>query len=486
MKVRSFRLRIAVLSTVLAGSALVGFSLVAWRLIYVEKVSRLDAKLEYLVKRTVRPRSPEWWQPFVTSLPGELGIQADTPILVLSVNARGQTLYQDQDRTAPLTLQDFLLPIQPFSPIDSKILPPAQQPGTKPGLTGTIPDPRIKTHQTKTGAWRIGAVSSTHAQGAIAVSLHAIDQEMATIQQIFLIAIPGTVLLIAGGAWIISGRVLYSVQKLTQAIQQVSSKGLHQQVPVNSVDVEFTELVQVFNQMLDRLDRSFKQASRFSGDAAHELKTPLAILQGDLERAIHHAEPGSTLQQTLRQLLDEVSRLSHIVRKLLLLSRVDAGKIQLYLRQIYLGKILSLLIEDLELLAPDLVIETYIDPELQVLGDPDLLMQSLQNLISNAVKYNQPEGWVRIRGQQHPHFIALTVSNPTQEPLERDRVFDRFYRGDPARTRKIEGLGLGLSIAREIARVHGGDITLDAAPAGQVSFTLTLPTLLPDDKSTRN
>lgn len=168
--------------------------------------------------------------------------------------------------------------------------------------------------------------------------------------------------------------------------------------------MEFVELIEVFNQMLTRLERSFRQSSRFSGDAAHELKTPLAILRGELELVMQKAEPGSELQQSLSNLMDEVSRLSTIVRKLLLLSLADAGQMSLRRVPVNLAEILSVLNEDIELLAPDLPVTLDLDQGLWVKGDRDLLTQVLQNLIDNAIKYNLPEGsatkWLSVVGRQ--------------------------------------------------------------------------------------
>jgi signal transduction histidine kinase len=309
------------------------------------------------------------------------------------------------------------------------------------------------------------------------VSLNAIAQEMVVIRNIFLISIPGVLLLVAGGAWGIAGSSLHSIRRLTTSIGNVTASGLEQRVPIGATDVEFVELIQVFNQMLERLVRSFKQASRFSGDAAHELKTPLAILQGELERTLQQAEPGSEVQQSLSNLLDEVRRLSWIVRKLLLLSLADAGQMNLHRVEVDLSGLLIEMLEDIELLAPHLEIQTEIADGLSVLGDRDLLIQVLQNLISNAIKYNLANGWIRIDAHRQGTTVSITISNCSKEIAvsDQNRIFDRFHRGDPARTRTVEGIGLGLSIAREIARAHGGDLTLDPTLSGQTAFTLTLP-----------
>jgi heavy metal sensor kinase len=299
---------------------------------------------------------------------------------------------------------------------------------------------------------------------------------MAAIRNIFLISIPGALLLVAGGAWLISGGALRPVRQLTDVIQKVTVKGLDRRIPIGTTDLEFVELIEVFNQMLERLERSFSQASRFSADAAHELKTPLTILQGELERTLQQVEPGSEVQERLSNLLDEVSRLSGITRKLLLLSLADAGQMNLYLVEVDLSELLVEMTEDLELLAPHLSVKTNIAKGLRLLGDRDLLVQLLQNLLSNAIKYNLPNGWIEINARQTQKTIRITIANASKDipQDDRHRLFDRFYRGDPARTRKVEGLGLGLSLAREIARAHGGDLAIEATPSGQTAFTLTL------------
>ncbi len=117
------------------------------------------------------------------------------------------------------------------------------------------------------------------------------------------------------------------------------------------------------------------------------------------------------------------------------------------------------------------------------------IIQVLQNLISNAIKYNLPNGWIRIDAYRQGATVLITISNCSKEipvsdseallrSADRHRIFDRFHRGDPARTRQVEGIGLGLSLAREIARAHGGDLTLDPTLSGQTGFTLTLPVAL--------
>jgi two-component system, OmpR family, heavy metal sensor histidine kinase CusS len=483
MRLRSFRFRIALLSAALAGTALVGFGAISWVQIYNAKLSRLDADLFNQLMRSPRSREPvafgtpdrDRWERYAESLSDVLGGRTKTPIALLVLDADGNLLYQSSslpdDRLNQLLMQSFRFAPPPFRGGPPPPNLPANQPRPVP------PRPQFVTQQTATGVWRIGAANAPENRVAIAVNLQAIDQEMAAIRNIFVVSIPGMLLLVAGGAWIVAGGALRPVRQLTGVIQHVTVTGLDQRIPVGTTDVEFVQLIQVFNQMLERLERSFTQASRFSADAAHELKTPLTILQGELERSLQQVKPGSPLQQRFSSLLDEVHRLSGIMRKLLLLSLADAGQLSLYRVEVDLSKLLIEMLEDIELLAPDLTVQTHLTDGLKVQGDRDLLRQVLQNLFSNAVKYNLANGWIQLDAAQLEARVQITIVNASRDiPVEdRDRIFDRFHRGDPARTRKVEGLGLGLSLAREIVQSHHGTLTLDASISGQTAFTLTLP-----------
>ncbi|WP_392531584.1 sensor histidine kinase [Nostoc sp. C117] len=513
MKLRSFRLRIALLSASLAGSTLVGFGAVSWFQIYNAKISRLDAELlNNLMRATPMPQRGEppvsasslkredindnflrsRWQFYEDSLSYAFGTNTKTPVAVLVLDANGNTVYQSNSLANDLEINRLLLgrlqlvPLPP-PPQREPPLPSNRNPSfERPPLIRPHP-PQFVTQQTATAAWRIGATKFPNAQVAIAVNLQAVDQEMGTIRNIFLVSIPGALLLVAVGAWLVSGGALRPIHQLTDVIQQVTVKGLDQRIPIGTTDVEFVELIQVFNQMLERLERSFTQASRFSGDAAHELKTPLTILQGELERTLQQVEPGSEVQQRLSNLLDEVRRLSGIMRKLLLLSLADAGKMSLYLVEVDMSELLIEMLEDVEMLAPQLTVQSNFTDGLRVEGDRDLLIQVLQNLFSNAIKYNLPNGWIEIRTHQTPTTLQIAITNASQNiPVsDRHRIFDRFYRGDPSRNRKVEGIGLGLSLAREIARAHRGDLTLDSTSSGETAFTLTLPMKLENRASDR-
>ena len=484
MKRRSFRLRIALLAAGLAGGALIGFGAISWWLIHDAKVSRLSAELDNQLMRSARPGWQDW-QAFETFLPQALGT-GNTAIALLITDRNGSIVYQSNRWPTDLNLRALIstnsLPRFATPPTDEPRFTPFDNPRDRSrdlyrAEPPPPPKPQITTQRTHSGAWQLGVVALPDKQVAIAVSLAAVNQEMTAIGSIFLITIPVVLLLVAGGAWQLAGSALSPIYQLTHTIRQVTVKGLDQRVPLGATDIEFVELIQVFNQMLERLERSFQQASRFSADAAHELKTPLTILQGELEQTIQKAEPGSEMQQNLCTLLDEVSRLSGIIRKLLLLSRADAGQMRLPQTKVDFSELLREIVEDIKLLAPELTVNAEIADSLKVLGDRDLLTQVLQNLVSNAIKYNLPQGWIQIQAQRQASTILVTISNASSDipASDRPRIFDRFHRVDRARTRQVEGIGLGLSLAREIARAHKGNLILNPQTPGETSFTLSLP-----------
>jgi signal transduction histidine kinase len=267
------------------------------------------------------------------------------------------------------------------------------------------------------------------------------------------------------------------IQRLTATIRRVTAQGLDQRIPTGPEDRDFAGLIAVFNEMLERLERSFKQASRFSADAAHELRTPLTILQGQIERAMNQAEAGSPMQTTLGGILDEVRRLSSISRKLLLLSQADAGRLRLQRTCVDLSAELDGLVEDARMMAPGLAISGEITPGIKVEADSELFRQVLVNLISNALKYNVDNGWLKVVAIQTHEQTSIVIGNAAKGiPVEAvDKIFARFYRVDSAHNRKIDGTGLGLSLSREIVRAHGGELSLLNSANSKVEFLVTLP-----------
>jgi two-component system, OmpR family, heavy metal sensor histidine kinase CusS len=345
------------------------------------------------------------------------------------------------------------------------------------------PIPRIKkkpafaTIQTPSGVWRTAIMGTDRITMMVGLNMTGFYEDANRYRRAFLSIVPIALLLLAVGGWLIAQRALKPVALITRTAEDMTARGLDQRIPMINGNSELSRLVDVINGMLDRLEKSFGQAVRFSADAAHELQTPLTILQGELDGAIQHASAGSEEQQRYSGLLEEVQRLKAIVQKLLILARADAGRLNLHREATDLSAMIESAAEDAEAMTPHLQIEKQITSGVFVQADPDLMGQAVLNLTSNAIKYNLENGLIRFQLSVHDNKALLTISN-TGAPIpaeDGERIFDRFYRVDPSRSKTVSGSGLGLSLAREIVHAHGGDLRLDPDSGSVVSFTMSLP-----------
>ncbi len=253
-------------------------------------------------------------------------------------------------------------------------------------------------------------------------------------------------------------KVLEPIRRVQLSLSRVDYRDLSVRLPMNGEAQEFRTFIETFNTLLEKLQRGFLQASRFSSDAAHELRTPLTIMQGHVERALRESEPGSRQQAQLRLVCDEIERLAGITQKLLLLAQADAGRMALDIETVDISALLEDMRADMAILEPPLEIRGRVEPGLLLQTDRALLRQMLNNLFTNAVKYNEPNGWIDISAWTENDRLYVRFTNPTQ-PLPdgfENTVFDRFSRGDAAHSRRIDGTGLGLSLCREIALANGG------------------------------
>ncbi len=357
---------------------------------------------------------------------------------------------------------------------------PTRRPGSGPrGAPGPMPlrGPEFTTTHASGRAWRIGVMGNPSITLVLGYDLDGFLADMRRVRNAFLVALPAGLVIIAIGAWIVAQRALRPVAALTETVESITAQGLDQRITLEGEDAEFGRLIAVFNQMMDRLQRSFEQAVRFSADAAHELKTPLAVLQGQLEQALHRAPAGSDRQRVFGGLLEQTQRLKSISRKLLLLAQADAGKLSLVTDPLDLADAVRNLAEDAQIMAPQLRVIQNTPEHAWTRADHELLGQVLQNLTTNAIKYCHADGQISLTVQATDDTVRLTIANTGDDMPEADRehLFERFYRTDKARSREVGGAGLGLSLAREIARAHNGELRLDDPQPGLVSFTLSLP-----------
>ena len=242
---------------------------------------------------------------------------------------------------------------------------------------------------------------------------------------------------------------------------------------------ELTSFINYFNELIDRSRLSYQQANRFSSDASHELKTPLTIVRGHLQRLINKSKDSSDDQIQLSLVMDEVERLISITIKLLMLSQADAGRLATLKETIHFNHLVDHLVEDYSNYRPDIEIIKTLQKNIELIADKDLITQLMLNLFSNAFKYNFSGGKVIFDASCNATHLTFTISNTTHLSAAGldERVFERFYRyleSHNDANNPQQGSGLGLSLCREIAKAHGGDLEIGPVVNQTVTFSCRL------------
>ena len=290
-------------------------------------------------------------------------------------------------------------------------------------------------------------------------------------------AIPTVLVVITlGGRWV-ARQALAPIQTIQKAVSSVNLKNLDQRLPAPPAADEIAQLVSVFNATLDRLQRSFEQSVRFSAQASHQLKTPISVLRAGIEEILTDPQTPSKQQERANLLLHQVHQLTSIAENLLLLARADAGRLELRPTRFDLHDVIDGVCDDARALAESdgLTLEARLEPELPLLADRQSVALILQNLVENAVRYNQPGGFVCISAHAVDSRVEVMIKNngapipPAQVP----HIFERFYRAES--DRRVSGQGLGLSVACELAKAQGGDLELVQSSADWTEFRLSLP-----------
>lgn len=497
MKPLPFRLKITLLSVGISGVVLVAFGAWAWALVSHQKLESVDTEI-----RSLGARHPGWiatrgnYQRLDEALAFIFGEAHQDEIILLVKDADGSVLHTSSGWPADLdparidgTLADDPKALAAVS--SGQNLPGAglgrgrggMGRGLGPGGGGAVASftkiPKFQTVTTSRGEWRLGMLGTADTTLVIGLNYDRTRADLNGLRNAFLLSLAVALMLVGVGGWLVAGRALRPIRAIAETAERVTASGLDQRIPVSNEDPEIARVIQMLNRMMDRLEASFRQATRFSADASHELKTPLAIMQGELENALQAAAPGSTDQQLFSNLLEETQRLKTITRSLLLLAQADAGQLKLALAPVDLSAELEGMIEDARVLATDLrlTFDARLQPELRVQADRALLHTALLNLITNAIKYNVPDGRIELRLESVRDKTIFTIGNTGSGiPSEHQaKVFARFYRVDQSNTPRVDGIGLGLSLAREIVRAHGGELLLRESRAGWTSFALDLP-----------
>jgi heavy metal sensor kinase len=474
--IRSFKLKIVLSSVLLSGALLMAFGFFFIQMSYKIGIDRTDRELRALVGADMSKSQPSnHWNRFNESLKGLFGETAAKQFILRITDKHNQPLFESPEWETEL--MGAVLPRAPKAP-------PAELPSEKQRVgrqrKNDRPPPTVlplgEARFITINSWRIMAVSNAEVTAHLGISLDSLNAEITRFRKALLLTIPVALLLLISIGWFLARLALRPANTIARTARNVTALHLNERIPFAKADHEFKQLIEVINQMLERLEASFLQATRFSADAAHELKTPLTILQGQLEAALQQASDGSADQQAYKESLDEVQRLKLIIRKLLLLAQADSGKLPLNAETFDFCQMVENLREDISILNPDIQVVAEIEPGISLQADKALIAQVIQNLGGNAVKFSQGISPITLTLSANDE-IEFTITNRGQTIPEkdRDRIFERFYRADKSHSRKTDGAGLGLSLAREIALAHGGSLELIDSTEGATTFILKLP-----------
>ncbi len=285
------------------------------------------------------------------------------------------------------------------------------------------------------------------------------------ILQIFFFIAPFGILLSILCGFYITLRMLRVIKRITQTTNQITAKNLSERIKVSDGQDEISQLGNTLNLMIDRLERSFIMVQQFSHDAAHEIRTPLTIIQGEIEEILNN--PPSTIEsRQLEKILEEIQYLTSIADKLLLIHTLDTHEIEYHFELVNLSQITSEVASDAVILSSvkEINVKTSIEPNIEIQGNDELLTRLLWNLIDNAVKYSKPMGSIDIILRSTSSGIEFIIKDSGIGIPSKDigRIFDRFYRVDKSRSRKLGGSGLGLAICKWIVELHKGSIEVSS------------------------
>lgn len=308
-----------------------------------------------------------------------------------------------------------------------------------------------------------------------ATDVMEIAQRRLVIALIF--GLPLLLVFAAVGGFFLVQRALAPVEAMIAAAEALTFNSPRKRLPLVGTGDRLDALGRTLNRMLERLDSAYQQASRFSADAAHELRTPLAIMHGELELLAATRDLPATMQSAVAYILGETDRLSHIVKSLIAMSHLEAMAGKRAHRSVDLNALAEETIEQMHLLAEEksIAIQLPTEPAVMAPGDRDRLKQVMVNLLDNAIKYTKQGGRITVSTAETADAAMLSIADTGIgiAPEHLPHIFDRFYR--VATDRGEVGAGLGLAIVRSICAAHGGKITVESQPGVGTTFRVELP-----------
>ncbi len=298
---------------------------------------------------------------------------------------------------------------------------------------------------------------------------------------LYLTIIPGALILGSVLGWVMAGRALTPVLEVAQAAQRISGSNLSLRIPTRRAGDELDYLILTFNRMIERLEASFQQMKQFSTDVSHELRTPITGIRGQLEVALFTAKTTDQYREAMFNALQDIDRLSQIVRALLLLSQAESGQLALQKARWNLSEVAEDLVEQFQIPAEEAGLRLTASLPAECFAEVDRVQieRMITNLLSNALKFTPRGGRVRVALREFEQAVELTVEDTGKGiPTESlPHIFDRFYRvpGSGTAPGPEQGLGLGLSFVAWIVKAHNGKIDVESEPGKGTRFRIMLP-----------
>ena len=315
----------------------------------------------------------------------------------------------------------------------------------------------------------------------VGTSLESVEETLSRLLRTLLITVPLILLFSSMGGYFLAKTTLDPVKEIVTTAREISAMNLSQRITVKNPRDELGKLAETFNEMIERLEKSFARIMQFSADASHELRTPLTILKGETEWALRSARDADAYREIFTSNLEEINHMSNIIEDLLVLARADMGEVPMDMNPISLGSVLGEVYDMGRVLAEmkdmELVLDVTDLDGVRVLGNDLRLRQLFLNLVDNSIKYTRNGGRVDMSAHIQEETVLIKVMDNGIGISEDDqkRIFDRFFRVDKHRSRAEGGTGLGLSICRFITEAHNGTIEVSSITGMGSTFTVTLP-----------
>ena len=301
---------------------------------------------------------------------------------------------------------------------------------------------------------------------------------LAGIVKATLVGWPILLLMVALGAWLITRTSLAPLRRFHRMAASIGTQSLSQRISPSDLPAELYELAGEFNDMMDRLDAGYRRLEEFSGELAHEMRTPVATLMGRTQVALSQTRTTAEFREVLEGNVEELERLSRLISDMLFIARADHNETPLQQETIDLAQETRTVADYLSLIADQRGIAVTVSGTAGIMADRLLVERAITNLLSNAIRHAFENSEVSIVIASDGKNTTLSVTNQGEgiAPVHLQRIFDRFYRIDSARARSEGGTGLGLAIVRSIMTAHGGQVTVRSQPGATTTFTLVFQT----------